>query len=413
MRPTTNLLLHFDIPSINGPAFLVAALISLSIATTTPSDATTTDPGSMGQEPGIVVAKQTTAASTPADHVQHQATAGDHEITPAMFEELREKIPVYREMSDTEVLQSMAMMPNFQVYLSHKDLTGNVGVLALAHGFGAIMNAEFEGLLKPVAQSKPTAVAYGMAMMTSSHYQTAVDQLVAAGAKRIVVVPVQTLMDSKLFRQWQYIFGLRDESQYMSVPRVETEADIIFAEKPTKYPVVAKIMLDHALELSVDPKREVLILISHGPVREEDNVKELAILKTHAAQIREHSNFSEIKVFSMQDDAPSVVRDANVRRLRSWIEQAEAENKTAILVTNLILLPRFADKLRANLEGLDYQFNAKGVVQHSALADWFQEIVKKESANLPVMPSTRLTAPPKPMTTITRACLLSTSRLGA
>jgi len=234
--------------------------------------------------------------------------------------------------------------------------------------------------------------------MTSSHYQTAIDKLVAAGAKSIIVVPVQTLMDSKLFRQWQYIFGLQDESQYMSVSRVETEANIIFADKPTEYPVVAEIMLDHALELSVDQKREVLILISHGPVREEDNLKELAILEMHAAQIREHSDFSEIKVFSMQDDAPSALRDANVRRLRSWIEQAKVENKTTILVTNLILLPRFADKLRVNLEGLDYQFNAKGVVQHSALADWFQEIVKKESINLPVMSTTRLTVPPTPVT---------------
>ena len=371
-RKTKYIRLLFPLLTKSRTVFAASLVFAftLVLAKAEPSAA---DPRDSDDAQTIIIAQQMSGGAE--DHSQHQ---GDHEITPEMFEELREKSPIFREMSDDEIRQDMAMMPNFDVYLSDEGLTGEVGVLALAHGFGDAMNTEFEELLEPVARSNPTAVAYGMAMMTSSHAQKAVDRLVAAGAKKIIVVPVETLMDSKLFRQWQYIFGLQEKSQYLSVARVETESEIILADKPTTHPLVAEIMLDHARELSVNPEEELLILVSHGPVRDEDNVKEMEVLEAHAAAIRKASSFAEVKAFSMQDDAPTVVRDANVQRLRSWIEEAAAEGKRSIVVTNLIMLPSFSKKIKVDLEGLDYRFNTKGIVQHPSFAKWVQDVVEEE-----------------------------------
>jgi hypothetical protein len=59
----------------------------------------------------------------------------DHEMTPEMFAQLREKTPLYREYSDQEIRLSMQMMgPNYSTYVSNKNLVGEIGVIGLGHG---------------------------------------------------------------------------------------------------------------------------------------------------------------------------------------------------------------------------------------------------------------------------------------
>jgi hypothetical protein len=300
-----------------------------------------------------------------------------HEMTPEMFDEIREKIAVYKDYSDERIMQDMKMMPNFDVYVSAADVVGDTGILALTHGFRDPLNAEFEAAMTSPAEKYPTAVGYGMAMMSSSHIQSSIDKLEAAGAKRIVVLPVTTLMHSRMLRQWDYIFGRRDEPEYVSVPRVQTDADIFLAETPTEDPILSTIMLDHALELSRSPEEEVLILVSHGATFIDDNEIEQGILEKHADRIADNSDFSSVNAVAIQDDAPDEIRDQNVNRMRGWVEEATADGKRAILVTNLILLPSFVQKLDADLAGLEYQLSSKGVMQHPAMAEWIDAMATK------------------------------------
>jgi hypothetical protein len=54
-----------------------------------------------------------------------------HQMSPEVFAELREKVLLYREYTDEEIMGSMSRMgPNFRVYLSEADLVGDIGVLA-------------------------------------------------------------------------------------------------------------------------------------------------------------------------------------------------------------------------------------------------------------------------------------------
>ena len=69
------------------------------------------------------------------------ATAQDpshahHQMTDEQFAELREKVPLYREFTDEQIMENMGRMgPNFHVYLSDAEMSGNIGVLALGHGY--------------------------------------------------------------------------------------------------------------------------------------------------------------------------------------------------------------------------------------------------------------------------------------
>ena len=323
-----------------------------------------------------------TVLSEGAGSTDEHASHTDHQMTPDMMAEIREKISVYRDLSDEQIMESMKHMPNFDVYISAENVVGDVGILVLTHGFRDPLNAEFEKAVTPPSKHYPTAVAYGMTMMTSAPIQSAVDRLERAGAKNIVVLPMTTMMHSRMLRQWDYVFGRREEAEYLSVPRVKTTATVAFTETPTEAPVLARIMLDHARELSTEPEKEVLILVSHGPTFDADNLVELAILEKHAEQVRKMSDFSDVRALTIRDDTRNNIRGLNVKKLRSWIEEVTADGKQAILVTNLVLLPSFAKKLDVDLAGLDYRLSTKGVVLHPAMADWIEQTAKNQAQNM-------------------------------
>ncbi len=299
-----------------------------------------------------------------------------HHMTDAQFAELREKVPLYREFTDAQIMENMARMgPGIHVYLSEAAVAGNVGVLALGHGYGPSGNEAFKNAYAPTAAKHPTAVAFGMAMMSSEHIQAAVDELTAAGADTVLVIPVTTLKSGGLIGQWRYIFGLQEEAPWMSVARVQSDARIVFGPTPTTDPLISAILLDHAIDLSRDPASEVVALIAHGPDDAEENALELAILEQHAAVIRAGRAFADVRGFTLQDDAPSVVRKANIDRIRDWVQAAVDRDQRVIVLTTLPVKGSVHKKIRRDLEGLDYDLSEKGVVENALFNEWVEAVI--------------------------------------
>ncbi len=299
-----------------------------------------------------------------------------HELTQDEFRELREKVPLYRELNDEQIVANMGRMgPNFSVYLSATDLKRGIGVLALGHGYEPAGNEVFKSAFSATAKRYPTAASFGMAMMTSTPIQAAVDELTAAGAETIVVIPVTTLKSGGLIGQWRYIFAERDVAPWMSVPRVKTAARIVLGPTPTTDPLISRILLEHALELSSDPANEVVAMVAHGPDNPEANAKELAILQQHAAFIRADADFGEVRGFTLQDDAPSATRQANIDRLRGWVEVAGEAGRKVIVLTTLPVNGSVHKKIRRDLDGLDYELVEKGVIEHPLFSDWIDAVL--------------------------------------
>ena len=138
-----------------------------------------------------------------------------HEMTDEQLAGLREKIALYRALTDREARLNMALMgPNYEWYVSDLAMQGDVGVIVLAHGVGENSDQVYVEKLEPMAARWPTAVSFGMAMMMSSHLQSSVDDLTERGAKTIVLVPTAVSEHNTLTRQWEYVFDMRDESSY-------------------------------------------------------------------------------------------------------------------------------------------------------------------------------------------------------
>jgi len=300
-----------------------------------------------------------------------------HTMTPEVLEELRAKILGWEDITEEEAALSMQMMgSNYEWYISDDSLTGRTGVLILLHGFRDRGDKVFKDQVQPYAEIFPTALAMGMSMMMSQHIQLGIDDLTAAGAERIVVVPVVSTEFNTMIRQWQYIFGLYDEPTYATVPRIETDLDVTFADPIGDDPLVAEILSDYARELSTDPANEVVIIVAHGPSASDDNVKQLALMDNLAEIVLEDGGYAAVEAVTLQDDAPAEVRAANVEHLRGLIEAATADGKQVLVVTNLIGAYTIQSKLRKDLDGLDYRFNAKGLVQHASFIEWIGEVVR-------------------------------------
>jgi len=311
---------------------------------------------------------------TPAaaqDHEHHH-----HQMTAEQFAELREKVPLYREYTDEQIMENMAGMgPGLNIYVSDAQLADDVGVLALGHGFGPEGNEMFRSAYETTAVQHPTSLALGMAMMSSSHIQAAVDDLTAAGAEMVLVIPVTTLKTGKLIGQWRYIFGEQDEAPWMSVERVQSDARIVFGPTPTDDRLIAEILLAYAKQMSSDPRNEVVAIIGHGATDPQANAQELEILERHSAVIRNGDDFARVQAFTLQDDAPSEIRSANIERMRAWVRAATDRGQRVIVVTTVPVRARVQEKIRQDLEGLDYVMNEQGVVEHPLFSDWIESTI--------------------------------------
>ena len=302
-----------------------------------------------------------------------------HTMDDALMKELRQKIALFANYSDADIAMSMDMMgPEYAWYISPPEVKAGQGVLVLMHGFREQGDKMFKKQIEPIGQIYPTAMGVGMSMMMSSHIQTAIDELEKAGATKIAVVPVTSSATNELYRQWLYIFGKQKESEYASVGRVKSKAKLLLAPPPGDDPLVAEILLDHATEISKDPANEFVVIAGHGPSAAEDNEQELRVLAGLAKIVKEDGGFADVYGQTLQDDAPPAIRAANVQRLRDRIEAAQKSGKKVLVVTNLIGARTIQAKLRDDLKGLDFNFNAKGIAQHPNFMKWMGEAVRKQ-----------------------------------
>ncbi len=315
-------------------------------------------------------------AQEPPAHVTMMA---GHTHTKAQFDALREKIDLYKDFSDEEISFSMVRMgPNYESYVSDKLMRGSVGVLLLAHGFREPGDSAFRDKFTVISKTFPTAIGFGMSMMTSEHIQAAVDDLTAAGAKKIIVIPTLSSPYNTQMRQWEYMFSVHDNAGYLETPRIKSSAKIILTPSLADDPLVAEILLDQARELSTDPANEIVAVVSHGPSPKADNDATLAMLERLATIVRDEGGFVDAKGFSLQNDSPPSIRQANVDRLRNWIAGANAEGKSAIIVTNLISVRSIQSQIKKDLAGLDFRFKATGMTEHPNFIKWVEEKVDAE-----------------------------------
>ncbi len=306
-----------------------------------------------------------------------------HSMDQETLDALRSKIALYRGLSDMQLNMNMsAMGPNYEWYASDLEQTGPIGVLILSHGVGENSDRMLIEAFTPVSSRWPTAVGFGMAMMQSSHLQSAADDLVERGAETIIVVPNGTTTEyNSLSRQWKYIFDIEGgEATYLEVPKVQSDARFIMTGNFEDSPLITEILYDHVKEVSQNPENEVVILVGHGPEDIEDNVPDLEILSVHMERIQAKNEFVDVKIINLQDDAIAPIRESNVRKLRKWVKKADAQGHDVIVVAIAAASHGVQTHIKTDLKGLNYTFAEKGMAEHPNYVEWLASVIEASIA---------------------------------
>ena len=146
------------------------------------------------------------------------------------------------------------------------------------------------------------------------------------------------------------------------------------------HPLITEALLDFTNEQSKDQANEVVILVGHGPEDIEDNVIDLEILQEHVDRIKAQSEFSDVRVINLQDDAYPPIRKSNVKKLRRWITSAQRANKDVIVTVIATASWGVQEHIKEDLRGLDYRFAEQGLSEHPNYQKWIMTAVEERLA---------------------------------
>ena len=209
------------------------------------------------------------------------------------------------------------------------------GVLLLAHGGQPQWNQSVTDLARRVDAQLPTEVAFGMA--TRANIKGAMDRLVARGVTSIVAVPLFISSHSSVITSTEFLLGLRQEAPADLARFAKmrhgghgeaTNGEAHHAEDPAspiassvpvrmtsafnRHPLVGAILADRARSISSAPASEAVIVVAHGPVPDDDNLRWLDDMAVLAGHVRAAAPFASVEYMTVRDDAGPAIRDAAI-----------------------------------------------------------------------------------------------------
>jgi len=257
--------------------------------------------------------------------------------------------------------------------------SSEVGVLILAHGAGPEWNGQVQKAVEEAKIPYPTEIAFGMGMMPQEveNIQKAVQRLESQGIRRIRAIPLLVSSYSSVYRQYEYLLGLRPEPSWPHHPvnPVKLQADVRMGRALDDSSLVAQVLLERALGLSKEPAKEAVLLVGHGPEEDPDNEKWLAAMQSLGDRVQREGRFAAIAAATLRDDAPAAVKEEAIRRLRS---QAVSLSKSyRVLVVPLLMSKNgIEQKIAHALEGLPAVYTGEALLPHANISRWIREQVE-------------------------------------
>lgn len=284
------------------------------------------------------------------------------------------------------------------------------GILLLAHG-GRLLewNEEVRHVADRVDLVMPTEVAFGMA--TRSTIEQGIKNLAARKVTEIIAVPLFVSSHSSVIDSTAYLLGLRPDMPADlktfasmnhgsgSMDHHQMQHDASQAEQETKpvsslvpirmapalnhHAIVAGILMDRAASISKDPAREVIVLVAHGPVPDEENKLWLNDMNLLAGEMRQQTHYAGIESLTLRDDADDPIRSDATKQLRATVEKINDAHQTALVVPLLLSFGGIEDGLRKRLAGLSYQMPSQGLLPDTRIVEWVLQSARNVTTPFP------------------------------
>jgi sirohydrochlorin ferrochelatase len=297
------------------------------------------------------------------------------------------------------------------------------GILIMAHGGDPGWNRDVEAVVEPVRASYPTEIAFGMAQASS--IREAVSKLEAKGVREIAVVRMFVSGDS-FVPATEYILGLRDtppldplasrgnehvppepapapstvlgtshgagqgahaehaghgasgdpHAGHCMEPPQQIRSGSKFTlsyEGLGESPLVDGILRDRVKSLSVDPARESVLILAHGPGDDAENERWLANMNRRLQQLAEIGPFREIRCETLREDWPQRRQEAE-RRIRAFVETANRKDGRCLVVP--FRVAGFGP-YKEVLTAVDYIADERGFCPHPNMTQWIEQTARE------------------------------------
>lgn len=274
--------------------------------------------------------------------------------------------------------------------LQQQQIDNKFGVVVMAHGGSKSWNESVLNSVMPLQSDYEIEVAFGMANATS--IQAAVDKLEAKGINKIAVIRMFVSGES-WYQRTGKILGIIDgapekptlthnKSQThgghnMGFWQIDSDAQFAMSKQGlSEAKEMDDILLFRALQLSKNPEKEELLILAHGPSDDEENQRWIKNITDRTSEIDTEVNFHNISVQTLREDW-SGKREAAEKRIKSFVNQANEQQRTAIVVP--FRVQGFGPYAKV-LNGLDYQANEVGLLPHPNVTKWLaRQIVELQS----------------------------------
>ncbi len=266
----------------------------------------------------------------------------------------------------------------------------SIGTILVAHGADSGWNSAVTALAKQVHTGGPVVVSFLMGPDARTHrFQDAVRQVIAAGASRVVVVPILVSSHSGHYEQVRYLVRatdtLDDEMRHhlmmSAIEQAPPGTNIVATTALDDAPELAQVLADRARTLASAPSEQAVMLVGHGPNSSEDNAAWMDNLRRIAESVKASGGFTDVQIGLLHDDAPAAVRAEAVLEIRNTITlEARATGHPVVVIPILVANGSISrTTVPADLAGLPIVYGDAALLPHPALARWVERMVREES----------------------------------
>jgi sirohydrochlorin cobaltochelatase len=233
-------------------------------------------------------------------------------------------------------------------------------LVLVAHRYDGESTAHVQALADGAGiPSRVAAIASGACDAVGS----AVAALKAERCDAVTIVPLMASSDSRL---------VRDVEALAAPLAAEHGVALALASALDDAPEAVAVLSDRASALADNPSRQAVMLVGHGPSRDEDLPAWERLGVTLALSVKDRGRFLAVRAGVVRDDAPAPARTAAVRAVRERIARYAVDTgEPVIVVPWLVGAGRLARvQLLRDLAELDIRYEGRPMLPHPALADW-------------------------------------------
>jgi sirohydrochlorin ferrochelatase len=195
--------------------------------------------------------------------------------------------------------------------------------------------------------------------------QDGITQLEALGVTDIIVIPFFVSSGSTHIDEISYALGVKPQPQLPTDMRpFAIRARIHFTTPIDDDPVIANILYEKMKPLSVEPSKEIVLLVGHGSIERGFHLLWRRGLEKLAGRLQSLGGFDEV-------DTAMLLPDQISRKMNGWRKR---KPEHTMLVVPLFLSEGYFtnEVIPSRLKGYLYKYNGNALLPHPSLSRWME-----------------------------------------